>query len=162
MQLHLDTDDIFDDVGSGSGNVISQVELQTLVKKCVGLEIRADVAEKSQPVIHSWSQHYPRLSIVDVVCGDIKVDTSTIARCTIIFANNQVFTPETNHSLQMVICESTTIKTVIIADKFCYRCTVRCNKEFCQMWELQSTVNVEVCWTSNLLELYIYRRRNIR
>ncbi len=159
--LEIGPNDTFGDVGSGSGSVISQVALQTTAKKCVGLEIRANVAEKSQKILHNWTQSYSRLSMIQVVHGDIRVHGSVMSSCTIIFANNQLFNPQANYRLQVVICESPIVHSVIIGEKFCHRCTSRCSKEFCQMWELKTTVEVEVCWSSKLASLHIYHRRTL-
>lgn len=160
--LKLCESDVFGDIGSGSGSVISQLVLQTSVKKCIGLEIRAGIARKCQELLGSWSQKYPRLSSIDVVCGDITVERSAMSCCTIIYSNNQLFRPEANCAIQEVMCDSINAHTVIIGYKFCHRCSNRCTKEFCQMWKLESCIHVEVCWTSKLIPMYIYGRQIIK
>jgi Histone methylation protein DOT1 len=162
-RLHLTPNDTFGDIGSGTGNVLAQVALQTSVKKCVGLELRDAIADKSRRILKMHSIKFSRLSCVSVLSGDIKsVDGDMklkLMECSVIFSNNKVFAPETNIHLEQFICSSAAVSKVVLSNPFCVRCKPRCMREFCQIWKLDEQVLVETCWSMKLLHLSVFTRR---
>lgn len=155
--------DVFGDIGSGTGSVLAQVALQTAAVRCVGVEIRSDLATRSREYMRQFMQEFPRLSRVSIVTGDIKNVTDEIRddlrACTILYCNNKVFEPEDNLAVQEYIALSDA-RLVLLMDRFCGRCHGdRCVNRFCQMWESQPTIKVSVSWSASPVDMFIYRRR---
>lgn len=159
--LGLKEQDVFGDIGSGIGSVLAQVALQTDVGACVGLEIREELAEKSKYIMASAIEELPRLSVVKIISGDIRnwAAYQHLLSCTVIFSNNKVFDPQSCLGLQDFICSSSSLRKIILGNKLCHRCRRGCMKEFCQLWEIETTIDVAVCWTAGLEQMYVYRRR---
>src|SRR5690349_18580897 len=65
-------DDIFTNIGSGIGNVVAQVALQTDTKTCFGVEMYLDIANTGRELINNAISTYPRLSKVQVVVADVR------------------------------------------------------------------------------------------
>jgi Histone methylation protein DOT1 len=155
--------DVFGDIGSGIGSVLAQVALQTAAERCVGVEIRDDLAARSREFMRQFTQEYPRLSRVSVLTGDIKNVTAEVRDnlrgCTVLYCNNQVFEPEDNLAVQEYIAMSDA-RLVLLMDQFCRRCHgERCVNIFCRMWESETTIQVSVSWSAYPVELFIYHRR---
>lgn len=155
--------DVFGDIGSGIGSVLAQVALQTAAKRCVGVEIRNDLAARSREIMRQYSQEYPRLSHVSIVTGDIKNVTDEIREnlraCTVLYCNNEVFEPEDNLAVQEFMAVSDA-RLVLLMDQFCRRCHGdRCVNKFCQVWEREPSIQVSVSWSAKPVEMYVYHRR---
>lgn len=161
-RLQLSSGDTFGDVGSGTGNVLAQVALETAVAKCIGVEIRYTVAKKSRAALKKWSLEFPRLSCISVLSGDIEAPTRLVTqelmKCTVIYSSNKLFSENANLQLQQCICSSTAATIVVLGQQVCSRCRPGCPKEFCQIWKLEERIVVEACWT-RLDYLFLYRRR---
>jgi hypothetical protein len=161
--LQLNAADVFGDIGSGTGSVLAQAAMQTLVQACVGLEIRSDLASKSRDVMQAWSTNFPSLSRVTVLTGDIRDDvppTSKLAECTVILSNNLLFEHGANTSLQTFICSSHSIHTVLLTERVCYRCHSWCSNEFCKLWVLSKTISVVTCWSPKVAVFVYHKRHN--
>ena len=155
--------DVFGDIGSGTGSVLAQVVLQTAAVRCVGLEIRHDLAVRSRKSMQQFTQEFPRLSRVSILTGDIKNVTDEIREhlrgCTVLYCNNKVFEPEANLAVQEYIALSDA-RLVLLMDRFCGRCHGdRCLNAFCRMWESEPTIQVSVSWSANQVEMFVYHRR---
>lgn len=155
--------DVFGDIGSGIGSVLAQVALQTTAGRCVGVEIRYDLAARSRDLMRQFTQEYPRLSRVSILTGDIKNVTAEIREnlrgCTVLYCNNKVFEPEDNLAVQEYIATSDA-RLVLLLDQFCRRCHgERCVNKFCRMWECEPTIQVSVSWSAYPVSLFIYHRR---
>lgn len=159
----IDPSDVFGDIGSGTGSVLAQVALQTAAVRCVGVEIRQDLAARSEACMREFAQEFPRLSRVSIFTGDIKNLTKEIREglraCTILYCNNKVFEPKDNLAVQEYIALSEA-RLVFLMDRFCRRCRGdRCVNKFCQMWESEPSIEVSVSWTAKPLEMFVYHRR---
>jgi hypothetical protein len=155
--------DVFGDIGSGTGSVLAQVALQTAAVRCVGVEIRHDLAAQSRECMRQFSQEFPRLSCVSILTGDIKNVTDAISKhlrgCTVLFCNNKVFEPEDNLAVQEYIALSDA-RLVLLMDRFCGRCHGdRCVNKFCQMWASEPTIQVSASWLASPVEMFVYHRR---
>ena len=158
--------DVFGDIGSGTGSVLAQVALQTTTARCVGVEIRRDLAARSREYMRQFLQEFPRLSRVSILSGDIKDVTDEmrdeLRACTILFCNNRVFEPEDNLAVQDFIASSDA-RLVLMSDRFCGRCHGdRCVNKFCQMWESEPTIQVSVSWSVNPVDMFVFHRRIAR
>jgi len=156
--------DVFGDIGSGVGSVLAQVALQSHAARCIGIEIRRDIASQSRECIRRFQQEYPRLSRVSILSGDVKSMSDYIRvelqQCTVLFCNNMVFDPADNLAVQELFVSSTTARLVLVTERFCARCHgARCSNVFCHIWERQHTIKVAVSWAANPVDMYVFRRR---
>jgi hypothetical protein len=161
--MRIDRSDVFGDIGSGTGSVLAQVALQTAARRCVGVEIRKDLAARSEECMREFIQEFPRLSRVSIFTGDIKDLTKELREglqaCTILYCNNKVFEPKDNLAVQEYIALSEA-RLVLLMDRFCRRCYGdRCVNKFCQMWESEPSIEVSVSWTAKPVEMFVYHRR---
>jgi Histone methylation protein DOT1 len=161
--LDISTKDVFVDIGSGSGSILAQIVLQTPVLKCVGLEIRDDLAQKSRDAITAAKDKYPRLHMVKVITGDLKAISLRVdidfAEPSIVYSNNYVFSSEDNLALKNFICERLSIRYVLLSQKFCARCSASCNDEFCSTFEEVKTIPARTCWKDAPIDIYLYKRK---
>jgi predicted RNA methylase len=100
--LQLKVEDIFGDIGSGTGSVLAQAAMQAPAQRCIGLEFRSELAARSRPVIQEWSLTFPSLSRVTILAGDIRDDmpsTSLLKECTVVLCNNMLFEHRSNTSV---------------------------------------------------------------
>jgi hypothetical protein len=161
--MRIGTSDVFGDIGSGTGSVLAQVALQTAAVRCVGVEIRCDLAAQSRECMRRFTQEFSRLSCVSILTGDIKNVTDEISKhlrgCTVLFCNNKVFEPVDNLAVQAYIASSDA-RLVLVMERFCGRCHGdRCINKFCQMWEIERTIQVCVSWLASPVEMFVYHRR---
>jgi hypothetical protein len=161
--MRIGPSDVFGDIGSGTGSVLAQVALQTAAVRCVGVEIRYDLAAQSRESMRQFTQEFSRLSCVSILTGDIKNVTDDISTylqwCTILFCNNKVFEPEDNLAVQEYIALSNA-RLVLVMDRFCGRCHGdRCISKFCQMWEIERSIQVSVSWSARPVAMFVYHRR---
>jgi precorrin-6B methylase 2 len=54
--LDLNSQDVFLDVGSGTGSILAQVVLQSPAREAIGLEIQEDLVKKSTDAIDAGRQ----------------------------------------------------------------------------------------------------------
>ena len=154
--------DTFLDVGSGIGNVVAQVALQTQVKLAVGLEVRACVASMGQDLIAvRQAGDLSQLKKSKIIVGDIRTtDTASFANATVLYSNNLLFTPSSNLAIHRVCCTLKSLRLVLLADPACHRHSARCTTEFCAIWDLSNdNVQVGTEFRSALMRLYVYKRK---
>lgn len=161
--LDLGSNDIFADIGSGTGNIIAQVLLQSPVLKCYGLEIRQDLANKSRNAFHASAPEFPRLHMATIITGDILrlsiTAKSLLKEATVVFSNNVAFQPEANLKLIDLLCSSDNLQVVLLSHRLCARCHHNCSSIFCQVWGQDEVIIAETCWTTTPLPIYKYTRR---
>jgi tRNA G46 methylase TrmB len=157
----LSVDDVFLDVGSGVGNVILQVALQSSFRQCVGIEKREELADITQKVLVQHMQHYPRLGSVVVIAGDITTmdfDTiQNITNSTHLYCSNKVFTTDALLALEDM-CLLPKLKKVVMTDVPCPRHKQRCNKQFCHLWTLVCKIAVPVTYTDTKVDFFFFDR----
>jgi hypothetical protein len=152
--------DVFLDVGSGIGNVVVQVVLESSVKLAVGVEIRREVAALSQEILRSALHLFPQLGRALVPECDVRMlqdQPSEIMPATVLFASNLLFAPAANHSLHRLCCELPYLRLVVLIDQVCPRHKPRCKSTFCSMWTLRpETTLVTTEFRSAPMRLYVY------
>jgi hypothetical protein len=162
----ISRDDVFLDVGSGIGNVIAQVALESQARLCLGIEIQKHAANLAKKIMNQNLHRFSEFKRVWQVEADIRqLSMDTLARLqgvTIIFTNNLVFDQEAHQKVEELICSLSKLRYVAVARKFCYRHRKNCKRLFCQMFELMQEVEVEVQWTSSLVRLYLFRSKTLR
>lgn len=157
--------DVFLDVGSGIGNIVAQVALQTAVTSVIGVEIRHDVAALSQGMLRANASEYPQLlkaRVIDSDVRDVETDPSGVLSTTVLFANNLLFTPPSSLALHGLCCVLPHLRLVILGDKVCPRHSSRCASTFCAMWTLRGTTGVPSEFKAALHDLYKYERTPVR
>ena len=164
--LDLVDDDVFADIGSGTGSVVAQVVLQSPVNRAIGLEIRSNLAQKSRNALDDSKLKYRRLQKVNIITGDVKCLTPVarvqLMQATVIFSNNVVFQPQDNESLRQLVCSfdnSSCLRVVMLSSRFCSRCTSHCSSEFCRVWEEAAVISALTCWKAIPIDIYVYKRR---
>lgn len=164
--LELTTDDIFLDIGSGTGSVVAQIAIQSPVSGAIGLEVRSDLAQKSRHAICSAQSEYPRLRTARILTGDVKWSTDTLQAdlgcATVVFSNNAVFEPQDNWHLHRLVClfsSMSKLRLVMLSRPFCFRCSDSCRNEFCTVWEQKTVIMVKTCWKDSPQSIYVYQRR---
>jgi len=162
MVENISIHDIFLDVGSGIGNVIAQIALQTPVGFTYGVEIRKDVVSLSKRLMAKQMVKYPALSKVWQIDQDIcRLSEAVIAKLrkvTILYSSNQLFEEDAKLRLRNLIAKMVNLRVLVVALKFCSRHRESCDNYICRNFVLQSKVDVPVCWTSNKKALFVYKK----
>jgi hypothetical protein len=160
----LTNSDVFMDVGSGVGNVIVQVSLETGVMKCIGVEMRADVAEAGLKLIQMEAPRLVEQVRVSVVIADIRklqlADDRRTSIATVLYAHNTVFQVDSNLALVRACCKISSLRLVVLCTVVCPRHRPSCTEEFCLTWELTRTVEVGVTYNSSAIAFHVYKRRS--
>lgn len=162
-RCQLQHQDVFIDIGSGIGNVIAQVVLQSCVAQTIGIEIRTDVASLGSAAITNATHQYPRLAQAINQEGDVielAKEWSFVICSTVLYANNFVFTPEANLALQHLCCVLPALRMIALVARVCPRHQTRCTKEFCMLWcEDAEPLTVRTEYRHRPVALYVYTRR---
>lgn len=154
--------DMFVDIGSGLGNVVAHVALQTPVGKVLGIEIRRDVALLGQKHITKLAYKYTQLHKVDVMVEDVRtmdVKSTAIKNTSILFSNNILFQPSANLAMEKIVLQLANLRVIVLGIPFCARHRQTCTREFCLMWELKQTIALQVTWTDKPVDFLLFRRR---
>ena len=155
------TTDIFVDVGSGTGNVLVQIALESQVP-CIGIEVRDALVTKAKEEIQKFSAKYPSLRQVKMISDNVRClspqNFKLIEECTVLYCSNGLFEPLDNMALQDLILSLPKLTTVILSCPFCLRCCKTCNHNFCLAWKKSKELVVQPTWTNKMITLIVYRR----
>ena len=155
--------DVFVDVGSGTGNVLVQIALESRVP-CFGIEIRDELATKSRYEIEKFAEKYPSLRQVNIVSDNVRklspMHFKLLEHCTILYSSNRLFDPVDNLALQDLILSLPKLNTVVLGSPFCSRCGLTCNQNFCLVWRMTTELLVQPTWTNEKIRLYVFKRTN--
>ncbi|GMF56295.1 unnamed protein product [Phytophthora fragariaefolia] len=77
--------DVFVDIGSGIGNIVAQVAMETRVAMCIGVEFQFNLPAVSEELIRKQAINHPSLSKV-VICRDDNRSPSTVTNDAILKA----------------------------------------------------------------------------
>ncbi|OWY96504.1 hypothetical protein PHMEG_00033215 [Phytophthora megakarya] len=159
----LQKTDSFVDFGSGIGNVVARVAMETAVGRCIGLEFQENLVRISKELLHGACLKFPNLDKVVIHKGDIR-DLSRavymdIAGCSFLFANSIVFDPTSVSALEAFTTSSDALKYVVLTAKICGRHRPACQRSFCKVWHLHETITVQVSWSAVAHQAYWYTRR---
>jgi hypothetical protein len=160
----LTSNDVFADIGSGSGSILAQTLLQTPVRQVIGLEIRSDLAALSAKAMADKADKYPRLYLATVLVGDIKSLSESTQRilngATVLFTNNLMFEPKDNMDLRTYICFNQNLRAVLVTQRFCGRCSASCLNEFCKQYVEVKVITAICCWKQTPVEIIVYNRKS--
>jgi hypothetical protein len=155
--------DIFVDVGSGTGNVVVQIALESKVP-CYGIEIRDELATRSRREIKKFAEKYPSLDQVTILSDNVRTLSpehfKLVQDCTILYSSNGLFDPLDNIALQDFILSLPKLTTVILSSPFCWRCGVTCTQSFCLMWRKTGELFVQPTWTKKKIKLNVFNRND--
>lgn len=155
--------DVFVDVGSGIGNVIAQVALESCAKQAIGVEVRSDIARLGQRLMDvAREASLPRLAATTVIVGDIRdvmQDLGGVANATVLFSNNFLFSPRSNLALHSICCTLPNLRMVLFSAEVCTRHSLRCTNEFCTVWQLRKKIEVPTEFRVAFLQLSVYERK---
>lgn len=159
----LKPEDVFIDVGSGIGNVVAQVALQTNALSVVGVEIREGLACQGEMLMAQYSERYPQLRKISVypldICDIDNANMNVFQTVTVLFSHNTVFKPEALLMLESICCRLPQLRTVVLMQPFCIRHRPRCTREFCAVFNgRDSRIMTTVTFTKLPKPLFIYDR----
>jgi len=154
----ISSSDIFVDIGSGVGNVIAQVALESTAKASIGIEIRAQLTNVSRRQIEHYSSLYPRLRTIQIHAQDII--TSDLKRwqdATVIYCHNTLFQPATQLIIEHLCCSLPQLRTVILQSPFCNRHRMGCTRDFCSIFrQSECELRLSVSFKSKLVPFRAY------
>lgn len=156
--------DSFADIGSGIGNILAQVALETPVRMCFGIECRPELVNIARRAFKAALKETPTLAKVNMTCEDIRAPRwhteANLRACTVLYSNNLVFRPDANLQLEAFVTSENRLRYVVVFKKFCCRHRDGCQRLFCTLWQLQSIVRVTAHWCSGHVDAFIYKRKN--
>jgi hypothetical protein len=161
----ISTSDVFLDVGSGFGNVVCQIVLQTDVSKAIGMELQKPLMEMGMATISKWHQKHKRLEKLEFRCDDVCSFADELPEyaldATIIFSNNVRFLPNAVYSLFRLASALPKARILVTAVPICARHRPQCQGEFCALWKTVYIVQTEVSWTCTPVWFYVYRKDDL-
>lgn len=99
--------DTFVDIGSGIGNVLAQVALETSARFCFGIECQSKVVQVAKRIILRSSRQYPELCKLYMTAEDIQAPKwhthFHLLASTILYSNNLVFESAANFQLEQFL-----------------------------------------------------------
>ncbi|EGZ13651.1 hypothetical protein PHYSODRAFT_510441, partial [Phytophthora sojae] len=154
--------DTFVDFGSGIGNVVAQVALETCVGRCIGIEFQDNLANMSKLLIRGARVDFPNLSKVTIHEADLRAMSPAVREdidgCSVLFANNIVFEPTSFAALEDFASSAAGLVHVVVMATICGRHRPTCPRNFCSVWTLRQRIDVQVSWSSQLHHAYWYTR----
>lgn len=159
----LERKDVFADIGSGVGNVVAQVALQSEVSASIGVEIRSNIAKLGERMIKEYVNQFRQLEKVQIyaedVCSlDIQKD-KWLGRITVLYCHNTLFTPESLICIEKMCCQLPLLRTIVIHLPLCSRHRTGCKRYFCSIFhKRRSVLKTNVSYTASDVAFQIYDR----
>jgi hypothetical protein len=158
---NLNERDVFVDVGSGIGNVVTQIALETAVRMCIGVEVRVDIALLGRRLIEAHANKYPNTRKVHIypenIC-QVDITTNMWQQTTVLYSHNTLFDGRTLVGLETLCCKLHSLRIVILQEPFCHRHSPRCKREFCLLFARRQLVKVPVSYHAVNRTFAIYDR----
>lgn len=145
-QLTLSANDIFFDLGSGLGKVVTQVFLQSEVKEATGIEINPELYQYALLAAHKVQEDLPEFFSGGRQLRFLQGDFLEVSfeKATVILISSPLFTPETLFILGKMINLNTNINKVI---------SLRPLFSLTRL-SMKKVIRVEGSWDSALCYLY--------
>ena len=148
--------DVFLDVGSGLGNIVCQVLLQTEAQKAIGVEKQRAVLELGQSIVVRWQQNHQRLKNAEFHQDDVRLYAQDLPEyaldATIIYSNNVRFHANANHALFQLASSLPKARLLITAVATCPRHRAKCQNPLCATWKRTDIVQTAVSWMNSLVQ----------
>jgi Histone methylation protein DOT1 len=158
----IQSDDVFVDVGSGIGNVVIQVALESNFRKCIGVEMRTELTKLTESLLASCIPDDVLPGAIEVLNLDIcdkKLETyQQLQDATHIFSSNILFTAEALLAIEELVCWLPNVRHICVVQHPCPRHSARCTKPFCHLWIYESSIQVAVTYTNNCVKLWFFKR----
>lgn len=124
--LKLQADDVFYDLGCGSGKIVLQAVLQTPCAVAKGIELMQNRVQKGADALQRLgAMKLPLMEEknVDIVQGDIckPPEVANMRDATVVFINNVCFGPELMLRVMQMLTLMPKLRRVVTLRKFCVR-----------------------------------------
>ncbi|CAI5713714.1 unnamed protein product [Hyaloperonospora brassicae] len=124
--LNLDEDDVFFDLGCGTGKILVQAALQTPCRRATGIELmqnRVLEGQKALKRLESRNIAILRGKQVEIFRGDIFVppEEARLMDATVVFINNVMFGPALMLKVMELLKDMAKLRCVITLRKICER-----------------------------------------
>ena len=153
--------DVFVDVGSGIGNVVTQIALETAVRMCIGVEVRVDIALLGRRLIEAHANKYPNTSKIRIypenIC-QVDITANIWQQATVLYSHNTLFDGRTLVGLEALCCKLHSLRIVILQEPFCHRHSPRCTREFCLLFTRRHLVELRVSYHASNRSFVLYDR----
>jgi hypothetical protein len=154
--------DVFLDVGSGLGNIVCQVLLQTDAQKAIGMEKQRAVLELGESTVNKWQHTHRVLKNAEFHEGDVRAYVDELPEyaldTTIVYSNNVRFRADANHALFQLASSLPKVRLLITAVETCPRHRARCQNRLCATWKCTDIIQTAVSWTASPVLFYVYKR----
>lgn len=155
--------DVFADIGSGVGNVVAQVALETIASTVIGVEIRSDIARLGESLMKEQTSTYLALQKIKIypqdICSIDVVNDKIFHGITVLYCHNTLFKPQVLHVLENICCRLPCLRTIVIQLAFCPRHRDGCLREFCLLFKKRpSLCSANVTFKASQVHLQIYDR----
>ncbi|EEY53467.1 histone methylation protein, putative [Phytophthora infestans T30-4] len=153
-------DDVFLKIGAGLGNVAAQFAIQTIARRCLGIEKGPEVFLRG---VHCLREHTPRLLLLHKVFlsqGDV-LDTPLSSRlpfqrASIVFLNDFLFDELAKLAVQEQLYMMPRVHLIVSTSRFCPRHRDSCRRRFCSKWRLAKITYGRGSWKSPPIPIYMY------
>ncbi|OWZ18590.1 hypothetical protein PHMEG_0007293 [Phytophthora megakarya] len=171
---NFEDNDVFLDVGSGIGNVLVQVALQTRAARAIGIEIQSSLVTKAMELITDAPTRFPHLlkiksyeAVIRTITRGMKCFEPTslaepellVLSTTTLLCHDVVFEEDANLAVRDLCVVLPFLRLVALTTSVCSRHRSSCLNPFCQIWELTTTLQVPMTYSSSLRQLYMYTTR---
>ena len=149
-QLNINKDDVFYDLGSGSGKVVMQVFLEAGVKKSIGVEYFNERHTNAKTALDKMYQLYPELKNTDrqIIYNLGNIKDVNLDDATVIFMCSTCYPSELLTIVLDKIKNSKNIRAVV---------THKMHDDFMSVLPNKSTITFSCTWSENLT-WYVYRK----
>ncbi|KAG2764696.1 hypothetical protein PC129_g15060 [Phytophthora cactorum] len=124
--LNLDSDDVFFDLGCGTGKILVQAALQTPCKRTIGIELMQNrVLEGHKALNRLKERALPILQDkeIEIFRGDIFIppEEARLMDATVVFINNVMFGPQLMLKVLQLLKDMPKLRCVMTLRKICER-----------------------------------------
>ncbi|GMF24697.1 unnamed protein product [Phytophthora fragariaefolia] len=124
--LNLDEDDVFFDLGCGTGKILVQAALQTPCKRAIGIELMQNRVLEGQKALQRLQERdipVLRGKQIEVLQGDIlsPPDEARLMDATVVFINNVMFGPTLMLKVLALLKDMSKLRCVVTLRKICER-----------------------------------------
>ncbi|EGZ05026.1 hypothetical protein PHYSODRAFT_534973, partial [Phytophthora sojae] len=139
-EANIQVNDVFLDAGSGVGNVLAQIALQTQAFRVVGIEIQRDLAARD-------------MELIALEVGSTQLPYQL--RHPIIF-HDTVFEEDVVLAMRALCMKLPHLRLVALTTRVCPRHRNTCRNSFCKRWKLLKTIQVPMTYSSSPRDLHLY------
>ncbi|CAH0475322.1 unnamed protein product [Peronospora belbahrii] len=163
--LNLEEDDVFFDLGCGTGKILVQVALQTPCKRATGIELmqnRVLEGHKALKRLHDRDIAILRDKQIEIFRGDIFVppEQARLMDATVVFINNVMFGPALMLKVMELLKDMSKLRCVITLRKICERHgDIQCTRagNFCiEYVHPPVEAEIDVSW-AHKTSVYLYK-----